>query len=354
MSERERVSDERDERDKRDGRDEPAAEYGPYDAAHPPPFDFDAWTELGVRLLGRDAVEQLEVLADRDVEPELWRACDAFWVGALVEQIAAGNLGLARTYADACVRATEARAKLPPELEGAPSASIDETGFMMALHPAPALPFGPATSAPSKTPAPAKKSVTPTAAGASATARSVAPKPPPAERAARRGAGEGPADRGHDLDATSVDLSIASLDETLPFVGARSLRKELAELAASGGRPAVEPAAPPVGAASVEAPPAAAAPRAPESRVPEKAAATASPFPELTLEQFASLCATCEVHPDRVTEVEQRFGVRTAEARRALDAHWVERMRADASLHRGFYARFHEYRAWLETQRRGG
>ncbi|MBI4955744.1 MAG: hypothetical protein HY908_27240 [Myxococcales bacterium] len=138
-----------------------------------------------------------------------------------------------------------------------------------------------------------------------------------------------------DLDGTSVMGRALSLDETIPFLGARSLRKELAAEAALRGRTPAEPAAPPPAAAPVARPA--------EARAAEPA--------ELTLEQFAALCATCEIEPERTAAVERQYGVPTSEARRALDARWTARFRADGALYRSFYARFHEYRGWLLARR---
>ncbi|MCC6523889.1 MAG: hypothetical protein IT373_14620 [Polyangiaceae bacterium] len=141
-----------------------------------------------------------------------------------------------------------------------------------------------------------------------------------------------------DLDGTSVMGRALSLDETIPFLGARSLRKELAAEAALRGRTPVEPAAPPPAAASLVRP----------------AGARASEPAELTLEQFAGLCAACEVEPERTAEIEREYGVPTSVARRALDARWMARFRADGALYRSFYARFHEYRGWLFARRGPG
>ena len=126
-----------------------------------------------------------------------------------------------------------------------------------------------------------------------------------------------------DLDGTSVTGKPVDVDETLPFVGARSLRKELAAGAAARGRPRVEPPAP-------------------------------APHTEMTVEHFASLCAASEAEPARAADIERRFGIASAEARIALDEAWKARFRADPNLYRAFCARFHEYRSWLVSQRTRG
>ncbi|MBW2527019.1 MAG: hypothetical protein JRI23_22755, partial [Deltaproteobacteria bacterium] len=65
----------------------------------------------------------------------------------------------------------------------------------------------------------------------------------------------------------------------------------------------------------------------------------------MTVEQYASLCAECAVHPSWVDQIHGRYHVRSREERSALDAHWRARMAADVQLTQHFrwhYARFEQ------------
>ncbi|MBI4917942.1 MAG: hypothetical protein HY825_19045 [Acidobacteria bacterium] len=140
-----------------------------------------------------------------------------------------------------------------------------------------------------------------------------------------------------DLDGTGILLAPLSLDGTLPFVGARSLRKKLAHEAALREQARRAPATSP--------PPH--APTALLSPASSDAGASAPGGAELTVEEYAWLCAQCDVDPARAASLDKDHGLAGAGARRALDASWRERFRADTGLYRAFYARFHEYRGML-------
>jgi hypothetical protein len=72
---------------------------------------------------------------------------------------------------------------------------------------------------------------------------------------------------------------------------------------------------------------------------------------ELTVEQYASLCAECVVYPDRAEEIQRRYHVPSEGARRVIDKHWKERFTADADLQRRFETSFASYRAWLTVRK---
>ncbi|MCC6525837.1 MAG: hypothetical protein IT373_24535 [Polyangiaceae bacterium] len=75
---------------------------------------------------------------------------------------------------------------------------------------------------------------------------------------------------------------------------------------------------------------------------------------ELTVQQLASLCASCAVHPDAARETEKHFGLPTPESRRALDEVWRARFRAEPALFQAFTAYFRAYQAWLSERASGG
>ncbi|MCC6521602.1 MAG: hypothetical protein IT373_02975 [Polyangiaceae bacterium] len=146
-----------------------------------------------------------------------------------------------------------------------------------------------------------------------------------------------------DLDATGFMAAPILVEGTLPFAGSFSLRKELASaaaLAAPGARGPARPVDPP----EVAHP----------SATPAVSGASGAPVVELTIDQYASLCARCDVYKERTQEIERAFGIGSAEARRALTAHWVARLTSDRAVFSEFNARFHEYHAWLAAERRRG
>lgn len=74
-------------------------------------------------------------------------------------------------------------------------------------------------------------------------------------------------------------------------------------------------------------------------------------LPELTVEQYASLKATCEVFPERTEAVGKQYGVPTPAQRDALDESWRKRLSADPTLEQRLGKLIDEYRAWLASQR---
>lgn len=116
--------------------------FGPYDHANPPPLDFEAWAEIGARLFERDADAQLRILESRQLEPDLWDACNEFWTTELAGQLQHGNLRLARRYGKICANEMrqrhEAKSHVP---QPPPATAVDETAFLIALPDETALPF---------------------------------------------------------------------------------------------------------------------------------------------------------------------------------------------------------------------
>jgi hypothetical protein len=150
-----------------------ARDVGPFDAEHPPPVDFAAWAELAARLLERDAVERLEILAECEVEPGLWERCDGYWTAELVRELNAGEMGRAIAYAGRCANELAARrsartARSPsrgddgrgregkgmthrspaaaPAGETHSEPNVDETAWLIAPVVGPVLPFAEAAA----------------------------------------------------------------------------------------------------------------------------------------------------------------------------------------------------------------
>jgi hypothetical protein len=66
--------------------------------------------------------------------------------------------------------------------------------------------------------------------------------------------------------------------------------------------------------------------------------------PELTLEQYASLCVELDARPDRVVETLARYHL-SGEGRASLDALWKPRLSADPALHVAFVRAYATYKA---------
>ena len=77
--------------------------------------------------------------------------------------------------------------------------------------------------------------------------------------------------------------------------------------------------------------------------------------PNLTLEQYASLCAELAVFPRHVEAVFQRYGLVSLKKRLTLDLAWRERLRRDATEYQEWqrlYQRYQDY--WADPTRREG
>jgi hypothetical protein len=79
----------------------------------------------------------------------------------------------------------------------------------------------------------------------------------------------------------------------------------------------------------------------------------AAAVPELTLEQYASLCSEIAVFPQQADAIFQRYGLGSQRDRPSVDRAWRERLRRDPSLYRDWqdlYQRYQEY--WTAQARR--
>ena len=74
------------------------------------------------------------------------------------------------------------------------------------------------------------------------------------------------------------------------------------------------------------------------------------PFPALTLDKYASLCAEIALAPDRRLVIGLKYGVPSPAVHDALDADWCGRLTAEQALALTFRVRLEEYIAWLQAQ----
>ena len=72
--------------------------------------------------------------------------------------------------------------------------------------------------------------------------------------------------------------------------------------------------------------------------------------PELTVEQYASLCVERALNPGQDVAVAQRYRVLTEQALERLDAHWRQRFQAEGELHRRWQEAYTQYEAWLRSR----
>jgi hypothetical protein len=73
-------------------------------------------------------------------------------------------------------------------------------------------------------------------------------------------------------------------------------------------------------------------------------------LPELSVEQYASLCAEREHRPAQGATICQRWGIDDEAAERALDDRWQRRLQADPAEAHHFYSLVGSYKAWLASQ----
>jgi len=96
---------------------------------------------------------------------------------------------------------------------------------------------------------------------------------------------------------------------------------------------------------------------APQARQQTPPADDALPFvddddlPELSLEQYASLCVERTLDPAGQQAVAERYRVLTVEAMRALDEHWRQRFAKEGELHQRWQQAYAQYEAWLRSQK---
>ncbi len=116
---------------------------GPFDGDHPPPLDFEVWSDISATLMRRAPDEALDILNDREVDIELWDACNLFWLDELASQLRRGNGKLATRYGRRCAKELQSRSTVVPERSDGAEIDPEETAFMTALHDEMVLPFEP-------------------------------------------------------------------------------------------------------------------------------------------------------------------------------------------------------------------
>ncbi len=70
-------------------------------------------------------------------------------------------------------------------------------------------------------------------------------------------------------------------------------------------------------------------------------------LPDLSLEQYASLCVERALYPGNDLQVAERYKLLTAEALQKLDASWRKRFAAEGNLQARWQQAYSQYEAWL-------
>ncbi len=74
-------------------------------------------------------------------------------------------------------------------------------------------------------------------------------------------------------------------------------------------------------------------------------------LPDLSVEQYASLCVERSLDPEGEQEVAKRYRILTAQALRSLDERWRQRFEAEGELRRRWQQAHTQYEAWLRSQK---
>ncbi len=117
----------------------------------------------------------------------------------------------------------------------------------------------------------------------------------------------------------------------------RRIERERAGAASAPPAPGSQPSSAPPAASS--------APGAPPS-----SRALPPHLQQLTLEQYAALCAECAVSPHWTAQVQARYGVVSGDERRALDHHWGTQLSRDANLSNTFRWHYARYEEWARSR----
>ena len=75
--------------------------------------------------------------------------------------------------------------------------------------------------------------------------------------------------------------------------------------------------------------------------------------PEMTIEQYASLCVDRVMSPGRETEVAKRYRILTEQALRALDERFRQRFAEEGDLTRRYQEAYARYEQWVKSQKGG-
>ena len=245
------------------------------------------------------------------------------------------------------VRPLPRRLATPP-VAGAPAAdaSVDETGALSLADlwdrgdPLPFEAANGAPKAPPAPPAPAEPAPRPPVppAGSAGSAGSTAPRPASA-----------PLLGGDIHETATVDLAeIWGKGDALPFRGSASAPPptrvpqsvQLAQSAQSAATSELDRTAPAGIVLKID-------------DAPPFSAGAERPPVDLTVEQYASLCALCAAYPDHAGASNVRFGVHDGAARDRLDRYWQSRFDGEPEVRAAWQTRLQAYRAWLESERAG-
>lgn len=322
-----------------------------------PPVAFDTWARLAAKMLERSSAERLDVLREHAITPDAWTPSDTHWSLLLADDIATGEMVRADVYAAHCAAEFKARRtndapsppveapKPPPEpvkaVAAEPVKAIDSVKASLppivpiVIVPekknAPIVPIEVPVAPPPLIPQPEVPSELygtslalniPRGPSLPFAAKSAAESPmaKPAPKA------DQPPPPAHSLGQTTDMPELAQLARSIvPFKGK----------APTDTQPKPAPAAP-----RAAIPPAIVTlPEAPRD------------VPELTLEQYASLCAELELAPSREQETLRRYHLRSDQKAR-LDSYWTARFLADSNVHGAFRHAKTTYANWLKSTRR--
>lgn len=76
----------------------------------------------------------------------------------------------------------------------------------------------------------------------------------------------------------------------------------------------------------------------------------APPLPQLTPEQYASLCAEREQYPAHVAQINAKYGITDPAVAAALDQQWQGQLQSDPSVQQRYQQGYWQYKAWLQSQ----
>ena len=354
------------------------------------------YAEVSAHLRHFPADKKAEVIARMGIRRSAWEAGSARWSAAMNGELESGKTDLASQFGATVTRIKKRLDAQRPSLDSlGPLPGPDEADPAPASAPAPAPASAPAPPpsqpdgiappppiavptalAPSPT-GPAAPSpwarfgtmpsglVVPAPASAPAPPAAVPAPPPSAPEDARASSPSLEPPPGEGEATSTVVLTGPVREAKLPFQETKESPtqafKRSVEHALSVQGPAKPKDANELGSTvDMRSPLAHAAPAArpdvparPTFGTPPAVAtqpAAAASFPELTIEQYASLCVELHIGPERMAQTLARYGI-TPEARLALDAHWRIRFETDHALRTAFGKAYSVYRAWVEGQK---
>jgi len=322
-----------------------------------PPVAFDTWARIAAKMLDRSSSERLDVLRAHSITPEDWTPSDTYWSLLLADEIASGEMVHADVYAAHCAAECKARresqAPTPP-VETAKSPEPAEEAIKEVPPP---------VVVPEKKIAPADVFVVPVAMSPAPAAPIKAPAAPPPMVPKPQFPEE--------LYGTSMALNLPR-GPALPFAAKSAAESPLAKPAAKADQPSAPPApdlgqtkdmpdlaqiarsiVPFKGKPPTDMQPKPAPVTPPAAIPPAMVAQPEVPrdVPELTLEQYASLCAELELAPNREQETLQRYHLRSDQKGR-LDSYWTARFLADSNIVAAYRHAKSTYMTWLKSTRR--